>query len=207
MSDEVQIGYWIVSFIDLLGQKDAILQADFVPGENDEEGRRRLLEALKGSVGVIQDLHRTLAHFDVGQKMAVAERDVTFAGLSESDRALAERVTSAEVKLERWSDGVTVACRLGESPQHFPISGVWQVMLATMSLSLVQLAKGRPVRCGLDVGTAAEIDGQLIGPAVVKAYVLESQRAKYPRAVWWVHLSMTICARRRTGAIQTSFRE
>jgi hypothetical protein len=48
---------------------------------------------------------------------------------------------------------------------------------------LVQLAKGRPIRGGLDVGVGAVVDGELFGAGLVKAYNNESERAKHPRVV------------------------
>jgi len=74
-----------------------------------------------------------------------------------------------------------VACPLEPEAGHFPTRGVFDGMTACMTLMLVQLAAGRPIRGGLDVGTGLEIDGELFGAAYVKAYELESKRAKHPR--------------------------
>ena len=49
---------------------------------------------------------------------------------------------------------------------------------------LTSLAWGHPMRGGIDIGTGIEVEpGQLHGPAVVKAYELESEIAGYPRVV------------------------
>jgi hypothetical protein len=48
---------------------------------------------------------------------------------------------------------------------------------------LVQLAMGHPIRGGLDVGTGMDVDGELFGAGLVKAYRLESTRAQHPRLV------------------------
>src|SRR5438045_4043107 len=56
--------------------------------------------------------------------------------------------------------------------------------LCERSLMLTSLAWGHPIRVGLDVGTGVEVErGQLYGPAVVKAYELESRAAEYPRVI------------------------
>jgi hypothetical protein len=66
---------------------------------------------------------------------------------------------------------------------HFPIRGVYDGIGACAAMMLVQLAEGKPVRGGLDVATAIELDDELFGAACVRAYEIESKRAKYPRLV------------------------
>jgi class 3 adenylate cyclase len=69
-------------------------------------------------------------------------------------------------------------------PEHdhaVPILAVYDILCTCAALMLVQLALGRPIRGGLDVGTGVEVDGELFGASLVKAYRLESKEAGYPR--------------------------
>lgn len=72
---------------------------------------------------------------------------------------------------------------LAASDKDDHIRGVHDGFLASMSVMLVQLAAGHPIRGGIDVATGIEVDGELFGAAYVRAYELESKRARYPRLV------------------------
>ena len=76
-----------------------------------------------------------------------------------------------------------VACPLVAADDHSPSRAVYDALAACSSLMLVQLAGRRPIRGGIDVGAGIEVDGEFFGAALVKAYELESHRAKYPRVV------------------------
>jgi hypothetical protein len=56
-------------------------------------------------------------------------------------------------------------------------------LAAFASIAVIQLARGKPLRGGVDVGTGIETADQLFGASVVKAYELESEVAQYPRIV------------------------
>ena len=58
---------------------------------------------------------------------------------------------------------------------------LYEIMMSSGALCLLQLAQGKPIRGGIDVGTGIEADGHLFGAAVVKAYRLESKTAQYAR--------------------------
>ncbi|HZL20441.1 MAG TPA: hypothetical protein VFG23_22110 [Polyangia bacterium] len=93
---------------------------------------------------------------------------------------------STKISSLRFSDGLVLYSSLARSPEHSPVKALYELICACGSLMLTTLAWGHPVRGGIDVGTGLEIEGdQLYGPAVVKAYELESKPhgAEYPRIV------------------------
>jgi hypothetical protein len=50
------------------------------------------------------------------------------------------------------------------------------------ALLVFQLGQGKPIRGGLEVALGAEPEeGYLIGPAVASGYILENEKALYPR--------------------------
>lgn len=176
---EHHFGMWAVGFVDLLGQKDAFLNADFIPESGDEESRTKFLSALRNSLGAIYSLYDALDRFEQG----FTEGHDFFHDLPPDQRAFAATLTSRVVRTFRWSDGIVLATPLEPREDHNPIMGVWKLVGAMGSLLSVQLAKGRPIRGGIDIGVATEALDQLFGSALVKAYVLESKHAKYPRVV------------------------
>lgn len=171
-------GYWLVAFMDLLGQKDAFLRTDYLPNAEDPEKMEAFLVEVRASIGVIFSMRKVLASFRKG----LSESNTgAFDDLTPERRGVAERLKKTRVREFRMSDGVVLACPLMPEDGHFPIQAVWEIVSTCGVLTAVQLAAERPIRGGIDVGTGIEIDGELFGAALVKAYLLESKHAKYPR--------------------------
>ena len=179
MQSEICIGYWLVAWLDLQGIRRKLLETDFLPGD-DAAAQARLIAGLKASVGCVRTMREWLQKFFEG-KATVDPEGKVFAGLPPEFAAEAQRLRRTRVRRDAMSDGVIVACPLEPEDGHFPTRGVFDGITACMTLMLVQLGAGRPIRGGLDVGTGLEIDGELFGAAFVKAYELESKRAKHPR--------------------------
>jgi hypothetical protein len=78
------------------------------------------------------------------------------------------------------SGGMLLACPLKPEDGNVPARGVYEIVLTCATMMLAQRAAGRPIRGGIDVGTGIEIDRELFGAAIVKAYEIESSRAGYP---------------------------
>ena len=62
--------------------------------------------------------------------------------------------------------------------------GVYAALTSAASTFLTMLAGRQAIRGGIDVGVAVELrDKELYGPALARAYELESKTANYPRVV------------------------
>ena len=95
-----------------------------------------------------------------------------------------DQMTAWELKHQRLSDGFVVFSSLARRDRFCPVVGVGSMLLACASLMLMSLAKGKPIHGGIDVGVGMKLyPGELYGPAVAKAYKLESSVAQYPRIV------------------------
>jgi hypothetical protein len=172
-------GYWLVAFVDLLGQKEAFLRTDYLPKTADAEKVNAFIAEVRASTGVILNMRKFLSMFRTGLAGGTDVLD----DLSPEQREVADRLRKTRVREFRISDGVILACPLMPEDGHYPIRGVYEVLATCVFLMSAQLAAGRPIRGGIDVGTGIEIDGELFGSALVKAYVLESNIAKHPRLV------------------------
>ena len=174
-------GYWMIAFVDLLGQKDAFLKTDYLPNGDDPAKREAFALEVQASVGVIRTMRRLLDAFREATRSVIAD-DSMFKDYAPGIVARVRTMRERRIVEHRLSDGVMLACPLQPSPGHgTPTLGVYDILCTCASLMLVQLAAKRPIRGGLDVGTGMEVDGELFGASLVKAYVLESQRAKQPR--------------------------
>jgi hypothetical protein len=62
------------------------------------------------------------------------------------------------------------------------VNGVYSAFVAIGGINLLFLSRRIALRAGLDVGVATRIDdNQIYGPALERAYTLESNWAEYPR--------------------------
>lgn len=173
------VEHWAVGFLDLLGQRAALRKMDFLPQDNDAAKKADLIKAVNESVGVIERFYSLYQVFGDG---GVRSTDVP--GVPPIAQQLAREWVSTDLRHARFSDGLMVYSSLVASPAHSPVAAVFRLICASGSLMLTCLSWGHPIRVGLDVGTGVEVArGQLHGPAVVKAYELESRAADYPRVV------------------------
>ena len=177
-------GYWLVAFVDLLGQQEAFLKTDYLPDGQDPVARAAFIAMVKSSVGVVRTLRKVLDCFRQGLATSAADPRSPLVDLPPEILTRANAMLERRVKETRWSDGVMLSCALQPDEGHaIPILGVYDILCTCAALMLVQLAIGHPIRGGLDVGTGMVVDDELFGAAIVKAYRLESQRAGHPRLV------------------------
>jgi hypothetical protein len=177
------VNHWAVAFLDLLGQRDALRKMDFVPDARDEAKVAELIEAVRESVMVIQRFHGL---YEASREGANIERLGPLDHLPPEVQQRANELRSTEVRSIRFSDGLVVWSSLVRSPKHSPVRALYELICTCGTLMFMSLAWGHPIRGGLDVGTGIEVEGeQLFGPAVVKAYELESKPhgAEFPRIV------------------------
>jgi hypothetical protein len=166
-SEKLTHGYWFVAYIDLMGIRRALLSTDFI-SVDDPAQAETLIALLKESVGAILRMRKWLEKFFEGRDTADPDGEI-FAGLPDEQVARAVRMRKTRVRRDRISDGILIACSLEPDDGHFPIRGVYDGLAACVSLMLIQLAAGTPLRGGVDVGTGIEVDGELFGAACVKA--------------------------------------
>lgn len=188
-SDRLSVGYWLVGFVDLLGQQEAFLKVDEVWHRDPLEGQRLLHEALMGSVGTVRSMRKLLDQFQNA-----------FRGTASSSSVIGDW-RKARVRDDRWSDGIVLSTPLASSEDHNPINGVYEILIAIGSLALMHLAAGRPIRAGIAIGGGIEVDGELFGPALVKAYQLESKVAGSPRVVLGTELREFLLAQANAAAL------
>ena len=78
---------------------------------------------------------------------------------------------------------------LGDGAARCVTNGIFELIGTCGGLMLLGLTERRPIRGGVDVAWGAELrPGELYGPAVARAYELESQVAEYPRIAVGPHV-------------------
>ncbi len=120
--------------------------------------------------------------FDGFFKGAIGEPPESSEFPSESQRAVLAPV-QPECSILGISDSVVITVPLGGNDEHCKaMYGVELTILLICGLALLEFSKGLIFRGGLDVGIATIIGAHdVYGPALSRAYQLETEVAEYPR--------------------------
>jgi len=177
--DKLLFQHCLVVLLDILGQRRSLREIKDLP-TNDSENEdfvRKLRETI-GKVDVIRGAFR--AFF----KAAGSHTPNTNLVLSEHREEFIASQKS-EAYFYGFSDSVIIAVPLMSNDENCTaINGVYSAFVATSGISLIALAAQITLRGGLDVGVATQIEGrEIYGPALERAYFLESNLAEYPRFV------------------------
>ena len=174
---------YCVSFIDLLGQRDAVRGQGLLPMISSEKEKHAFNAIIRGSIGTIFTLQRDAE--TMLRKMIAPRPDSPLrAQLSVEQRPVWDERQQTRMTTQRWSDGLVSFVCLDDSEIKCPMHGIFALLAQAACLCLLGLARRRPVRGGIDIAWAVELHrGELYGPAVVRAYELESEVAKHPRIV------------------------
>jgi hypothetical protein len=162
--------------MDLLGQKEMYKVLEDFPDSEDglnTEFKDKLIHFVR----MIDYFKKDVDSFLYGANI----RESHFECPEEAKAFLTKSKTEIS-KVQRFSDGIMVYVSLAETDDSFPVSSVFTALICAASIMLISLAKGNPIRVGIGIGGAAEIEeGELFGPAIGYAHEMESKRAKNPR--------------------------
>lgn len=176
-------GNYCVSFIDLLGQRDALRGQSFLPILDSPEERKSFNKILRATTGAIIDLQKAASA--ITEEYTLPRLDSPFRQTLPPDKyATWDSLNKTNIHTQRWSDGLVVFTPLGSTEIRCPMNAIFGIISASGMLCLRGLARGNPVRGGIEISWGVEIHpGELYGAAVSRAYELESLIAQYPRIV------------------------
>lgn len=177
----MNLSYYFVAFVDLLGQSDALAQIKSLP-KTDEE-KAATFKAMTETGVVVKNVRNSFSDFFEGSKHLAPE-------ILEKMHPLA-REEFAEIRAFRvfqlgFSDSFVIGIPLAGDDslgRARAANEVWSALFGLATLSLRALADGIPLRGGIDIGLGMQIfPGEVYGPVLLSAYRYESKVAEYPRA-------------------------
>jgi hypothetical protein len=179
----VDISYYVVAFMDVLGQQEHLRALDELPDKKDSAQMESFIAALKQTYGVVTGMRDSFEKFF----KSFSKRQIDPAKLrqlSPEQRKQYMELTSNPIQFQRFSDSIVVFLSLRTDRFKLPTGGIFGVLGAAATSFLVGLAAGHPIRGGVDLGVAMEMArGEIYGSALARAYALESKVAIYPRIV------------------------
>jgi hypothetical protein len=119
-------GYWLVAFVDLLGQQEAFCKTDYLPNAEDPARRAAFEDEVRASLGVVRTMRSLLDTFRAALANTAIEPGDPLYGLNSEALARIGAMKRRRVREYRWSDGVMLACPLKPEPDHaVPILAVY----------------------------------------------------------------------------------
>lgn len=177
---KVDIGYYVVGYLDVLGQQERLRSLRDLPDQSNETQMESFIKDLKGTFGVVKDTRRMFEGYF--ESFSKKKSDISM--LTSEQRKIYKRLTSKPIQIKSFSDAIIVFVSLATGKEKLPAKGVWSIIAATASTALLSLAAGHPIRGGIDIGLGMEIErDEIYGPSLSRAYSLESKIAGYPRIV------------------------
>jgi hypothetical protein len=179
--NDINYCYHLVAFLDVQGQTGEFANLSGVPTAGDEPAKQVLIEILKRTVGFISGLNNQLRRYLESSSAPTEIRNAVPEGL----RAKLEELRRTEVKVTSFSDSLIIFTSLQPRlSASLPIVTVNDIFLALATLMILSPVQEHILRGGLEVDGAVEIfENEIYGPALNRAYFLESQIAKYPRVL------------------------
>lgn len=178
-SKTVNVGYYFVAFIDIVGQRDKLKNWTSLP--KNEVQAKQLGTDLVQTSEYVRELRRQFDEMYTGAKQPTGLLD----HLDDEKRAWVEQRKKTFVWRRGFSDSyiMTVPCWYEAAP-GVHAGGIYEAMLGICGIFMWALAMGKPFRGGVDIGLGTEIDKEEVyGPVAVQAYELESRKAKWPRVL------------------------
>jgi hypothetical protein len=177
LNDSLLSQYYLVVFFDQLGQREVLRKITDIPTTDEE--KKYFIDLMKESVGRVLNIRDSFKkHFD-SLSSYVPNTNLVPPELQE------EFAASQKFNLHFYglSDAVIIAVPLmNEDENCAAVNGIYAAFIATCCIGLLSLSVKIPMRAGLDVGVATQIDDdEIYGPALERAYYLESNLAEYPR--------------------------
>lgn len=178
-NNDMNVSWHVVAFLDLLGQQDKLRQITTLP----DQANAAEVEAFKQSVlqmyGPVKSLRTFFLNSIKSFSAPSDDKDIP-----EQFKEVMQQFRSCPIDSQTFSDSVIASVPLRTDISLFPCRAIFGVLSAAALAFLSCLAKGSPIRGGIDLGLAFNIDeNEIYGPALARAYTLESKVAHYPRIV------------------------
>lgn len=175
---------YVVAFIDVLGQRAAFKPLEkygIITYEKTEELRPILQGMNRSTTYYVKNLRASFKDlFDVYLK----DRPIPV-NVPTDKIATFEEMRKANLRYKSFSDSIQIFVSLKTEKYHCnAMNAVYAMLMSCGGLLLSSLAEKKIFRAGLDIGIGVEIDeNEVYGPALFRAYNLESQIAQYPRII------------------------
>jgi hypothetical protein len=178
--------YYLVIFIDILGQRESLRNIKSLPA-NNEEAEHFDVQILK-TLGRVVKLRNAFDKYFRSANLYIPNTESIPPDYHQAF------LSSQKPNIHYYgiSDSIIIAVPLmddNDDENCTPMTGVFSALVATSIMGLGALSDQIVFRAGMDVGVCTQIqDKEIYGPALERAYYLENKLAEYPRSVIGIQL-------------------
>jgi len=179
LNDDFIFQNYLIVFLDHLGQRDRLRKIKNLP--TNEKEREEFLELIRNSVGRVLNTRNYFKNFFEAYLITTSNYSPKFT--SQDFNEILAASSKCNLHFYGLSDSIIIAVPLMNDDENCTaINSIHAALVATCSIGLVSLSLKNPIRAGIDIGIATQIDDkEIYGPALERAYHLESNLAEYPR--------------------------
>ena len=177
----LSLTYYAVGFFDLLGQQEHLRKLTRLPEKNDPAALATTREDLRHTYGAVLAMRKC---FDDAFANYIRKPFANDA-LTPEQRIVYSQMTNNPIQAHGFSDSMLVFLALTNTDTaKLHVRGVLGIISSAAFTFLGCLGIGHPIRGGIDIGIGFQpSEREIYGPALSRAYALESNIAKYPRIV------------------------
>jgi hypothetical protein len=170
---------YLIVFLDILGQRSILREIKDLP-TNDVE-KEIFLDKIRKTIGKVDALRNAFRTYFNASNKHLPNTDLVPVELRE-EFILAQK---SDAYFYGFSDSIIIAVPLMNNDENCTaMNGVFSALVATCGIGFLSLASTITLRAGLDIGIGTIIeDNEVYGPALERAYYIESNLAEYPRFV------------------------
>jgi hypothetical protein len=173
--------YYVVGYFDLLGQQDYLRNLRSLPGQTDATALAATRENLRHTYGAVIGMRKLFSDwFDTYARKPHAPSSLTL-----EQQGIYHQMNNNPIEFQGFSDSMIVFLSLRTTDgAKLPARGILGILTAAALTFVGSLIAGHPIRGGIDVGLGFQPSAnEVYGPALSRAYTLESRIADYPRIV------------------------
>ncbi len=171
MNDSIKVGYYLVAFIDIVGQRDILRKMTSLPRDKNEE--QYFITILQQSSEYVKELRRQFAEY----YKSTSSNSSRLKGLPPERKKWYKERRSSITWYRGISDSyiITVPC-FGDHRYGVHLDAVFSCLYGLAVLFLWALVKEKPFRGGIEIDLGTEISQQEVyGPVLLKSYELENK--------------------------------
>jgi hypothetical protein len=171
---------YLVIYLDLLGQKDAIKRiGDDFP--STDESMKEFKIQIRESLGKVLITRKMFEEYFEASKKFILDTEIVPPEYREEFVACSK----SEIFFYPISDSIIISVPLPNDHENVKaVQGIFSALLGTGAIILEALAMKIAIRGGIDVGIGVMInDREIYGPVLEQSVYLENQLAEYPRCL------------------------
>ena len=157
------IGWYVVAFLDLLGQQAALRKITALPNlENQEEA-----DTFKRKVSEFYEPLKALRKWFEDSIKSFMEGGIKTSGLTSEDQELLRKIRSTPIRYRHFSDCVVIHIPLRDDIGKIPCRAIFGVIAATAITFLSCMSHKWAIRGGIELGIAMDIEeNEIYGPVL-----------------------------------------